>query len=306
MTTSESGLLSSEAREKILLVDDDPAILGLLAAFTTAFGYDASCASNGLEALELLKKQQFDIVITDILMPAMGGMELLGYIKKDYPYTDVIVVTGQTNNISYTDVIKAGASDFISKPFDHNELEAKLNRLVRERHTIQELERLSSHDSLTDLYNRRSFDIKLWEETHRAHRQEYPLFLAMGDLDRFKDYNDRYGHQAGDNVLRAIGQIITGSTRQNVDINCRYGGDEFAIIIPQTTMEQAVQILDRMVTSYHDMAFADTALSMGIARFIRHQGRSWAEDTNDLIVRADRALYSAKADPVNRIVQDPE
>ncbi len=305
MTTLKPGQ-QPEARQKILLVDDDPSILNLLVSYITAFGYDPASAANGLEAVELLRTQQVDIVITDVLMPDMDGMELLGYIKKHHPHIDVIVMTGHVNKISYTDVIKAGASDFISKPFEHDELEAKLNRLVRERHTIQELERLSSHDSLTDLYNRRAFDIKLWEETHRSHRQEYPLFLAMGDVDRFKDYNDHYGHQAGDNILRAIGEIISRSTRQNVDINCRYGGDEFTIIIPQTTMEQAVQIARRIVDSYQEMAFGATALSVGIARFIRHQGKSWTEDTQDLIARADRAMYKAKGDPSNRIALDSE
>ena len=306
MTISKADFNSDDHKTRILLVDDDRAILRLLKIFTDSFGHETASAADGVEAVDLLAQHHYDIVITDVMMPRMDGLQLLEHIQRNYPKIDVIVVTGFSNTISYTDVIRAGASDFISKPFNRDELEAKVNRILRERHTIRELERISTRDSLTDLYNRRYFDIRLWEEMHRANRQEYPLFLAILDVDRFKAYNDTYGHQAGDEILQAIGRLMIRCTRKNVDTNYRYGGDEFAIIIPQTTAQQAAQVGERLVHFYRELGFAATDLSIGIARFIRHSDKSWEEDFADFISRADKAMYQAKAAPDRQVVSDPE
>lgn len=306
MTISNGDKKLVNDKIKILLVDDDPSVLNLLELLISSFGYESVCTENGQQAVDLLDSSSFDIVISDVIMPEMDGLELLAHIQKYHPNSDVIMATGHSDTISYTDVIKAGASDFIAKPFSRDELEAKLNRIIREQKVIRELERLSTCDSLTSLYNRRYFDIKLWEEAHRAHRQEYPLFLAMVDVDRFKKYNDEFGHQAGDNVLQSIGRVITSTTRKNVDQNYRYGGDEFTIILPQTSMEQASQVAHRIVTSYHELGFGSTDLSIGLARFIRHEGDSWNNDVINLIDRADKAMYQAKASPNTQIILDEE
>ncbi len=306
MTISSDDKKISDDSKQILLVDDDPSILDLLEFFISSFGYESVCASNGQQAVELLNSFSFDIVISDVMMPKMDGLELLAHIKKFHQNIDVIIATGFSDTVTYTDVIKAGASDFIAKPFNRDELEAKLNRIIREQKTIRELERLSTYDSLTSLFNRRYFDIKLWEEVHRAHRQEYPLFLAMIDVDRFKTFNDHFGHQAGDNVLQSIGRVISSTTRKNVDQNYRYGGDEFSIILPQTSTDQASLVAHRIVTSYRALDFSPTDLSIGLARFIRHDGKSWNEDVTNLINRADQAMYRAKASPDNQILLDDE
>ena len=306
MIISQTNPEPTDNETSILLVDDDPSILALLEVFVSSYGYDSECATDGEEAVALLKDKEFDIVVTDVMMPKMNGLELLAHIQKYNPGIGVIVVTGFSDSISYTDVIRAGASDFISKPFNRDELEAKLNRIIREQRTIRELERLSTYDSLTDLYNRRYFDIRLWEEAHRSHRQEYPLYLAIADVDRFKKYNDTFGHQAGDNVLQAIGRVINQCTRKNVDTNFRYGGDEFAIILPQTTAEQAMRVAERIVQFYQELGFGMTSLSIGFARFVRHHGQSWTEDIDDLVNRADKTMYKAKNDPNLQIQQDQE
>ncbi len=306
MTISDDNNKPVDDPKKILLVDDDPSVLSLLELFISSFGYESVSAEDGQQAINLLDSISFDIVISDVVMPEIDGMGLLSHIQKFYPNIDVIMATGYSDTISYTDVIKAGASDFIAKPFSRDELEAKLNRILREQKVIRELERLSTCDSLTSLYNRRYFDIKLWEEAHRAHRQEYPLFLAMVDVDRFKKYNDQFGHQAGDNVLQSIGRVISNTTRKNVDQNYRYGGDEFTIILPQTSMDQASQIAHRIVSSYRELRFGTTDLSIGLARFIRHGGKSWNDDISNLITRADKAMYQAKTSPDSQIIVDDE
>ncbi len=132
----------------------------------------------------------------------------------------------------YTDVIAAGAADFITKPFTLNELEAKLNRLIRERCLRQELELLAVRDPLTGLYNRRFFRKWSGEEVVRALRYDHPLFLFFFDIDHFKAYNDQNGHQAGDVLLIQLAEVLKSSIREDVDTAFRYGGDEFTVLLP--------------------------------------------------------------------------
>lgn len=293
-----------EQNPSILVVDDDPLVLELLGASMQSFGFPHAAANNGREAMDLLQKQEFALVITDMIMPEVDGMELLAHIKTNYPQTDVIVVTGYTGTFSYTDVIRAGASDFIAKPFNSDELSAKINRIIRERRLIKKLEYLSHCDPLTELYNRRYFDLKIGEEVNRARRQNYPLFLIMLDVDNFKLYNDRYGHQQGDLLLVAIGAILRKSTRADVDLLFRPGGDEFSVITPHITREQVAKVGERILKSFADNHYANSGLSLGIAEF-SSSSANHEEDIANFITRADQALYKAKATGRNRIVFAP-
>ncbi len=295
----------SEIHPRILLVDDDPFILEMLKVSMLSFGFAFDTATDGEVAKEKLKQNDFTVVITDMTMPRCDGMQLLKHIKTEYPQIEVIVITGYTDSYTYTEVIRAGASDFISKPFNVDELEAKLSRVIREQRLIRKLEHLSMSDTLTDLFNRRCFEIKLQEEIPRAHRQGYPIFLALLDVDHFKEYNDRYGHQAGDRALQEIGRILLHCTRENVDWCFRFGGDEFAVIIPYTTIEQAGQIATRILERYRQQEpYASTSLSVGLAQFVRHPGRSWPEDIADLVARADKTLYESKSKGGNQVLSD--
>jgi two-component system, cell cycle response regulator len=286
---------------KILAVDDDPQILKLLESSIVSFGFQCVTARNGREALEELKRGGISIVLTDMTMPEMDGIALLKEAKNLYPRLDVIIITGYAERFSYTDVIRAGACDFITKPFNIDELEAKLRRALREQELVRKLEQLSMCDSLTGLYNRRGFEAKLREEIPRAHRQEYPIFVAIIDTDKFKIYNDQFGHQAGDEVLKAIGRLLLANTRENVDHCCRHGGDEFAIILPYTNDEQAVAVARRILEHYRRNPFGTTSLSIGLARFIRRPIYSWDDDIDHLVNRADQAMYRAKQAGGDRI-----
>ena len=287
------------------MVDDDQLVLDLLRMSIDSYGFEPVTAQNGKEALAILKEQEFEIVITDMMMPEMDGMQLLAQINRRYPKTDVIVVTGYTGTFSYVDVIRAGASDFISKPFNSDELEAKINRILREHQLIRKLEHLSNCDHLTELYNRRYFDQKLQEEAHRANRQNYPLFLIMLDVDNFKAYNDQYGHQRGDQVLISIADILRNCTRADVDLLFRHGGDEFSIVTPHVTREQVSGVGERIIKSFTEGVFKNTGLSLGIAKFIRTEN-TWDQDLHNLVARADQALYQAKAKGRNQMIFAPE
>ena len=296
----------TQPRLKILLVDDDKSVLEILTGLIAIFGHDYDTAKDGVEAITKLKQGTFHVVLTDMIMPNIDGMELLKYINANYPKIKVMVVTGYERTFSYTDVIRAGASDFISKPFNTDELEAKINRLVREIELVSQLELLSISDGLTGLYNRRYFDSKVFEEARRAHRQNHDLFLVVLDVDNLKEVNDKYGHLAGDKLLKEVGDTIKHCIRKNVDWPFRYGGDEFCVLLTQVTKKQATITSGRFIQNFNNKKLPLTGLSIGLAQFIRSPKEKWTEDIADLIKRADIALYKAKQTGRNRVVIDKQ
>lgn len=290
--------------DKVLIVDDDKKNLDLFGSYINSFGFNYDTAEDGQAAVKKLESDRFTIVLTDIVMPNMDGIHLLKYIREHHPKIGVIVITGYAESFTYTHMIKAGASDFITKPFFADELEAKLNRLVRELNLVRQLELHAVHDALTDLYNRRYFDNTIMAEVQRAERQGYKIFLQMVDVDNLKGYNDEVGHQEGDKLLQTLGRILTQSIRKDVDWAFRYGGDEFGVTFIQVELHHIIMIAERIQKEYQRKNFANTGVSIGIARFVRHTGSSWQEDIADLVARADKALYSAKNQGKNRVVTD--
>jgi len=219
-------------------------------------------------------------------MPDMDGMELIEKVNEGYPSMSVIAMTGFSQGYKYVDVINAGADDFIKKPFDLGELEAKIRRIINERNLRKELNRLSITDSLTGLYNQRHFYTRLKEEVLRATRQKHPLALILFDLDDFKAYNDTFGHLAGDEVLQDAGKFIDQSIRDSVDSGYRYGGDEFAIILIDADLTIAEEIGKRIQESFKENT--GVTASLGYTKF--SQGMS----VKDLVSEADKNLYKAK------------
>jgi len=203
------------------------------------------------------------------------------------------VVTGYQEEYKYTDVIEIGASDFISKPFNINELEAKINRIIRERELRAELKRLSIRDGLTSLYNRRYFDENLKREAIRAFRQRYGLFLLLVDVDNFKEYNDQFGHQKGDDLLKELARLMMFYSRDNVDSVYRYGGDEFAVIIPHAKHEQAILVAQRLRNKFNTSKLGPAFLSMGMAQLAGGL-KTLEQDLETLLRIADQHLYLAK------------
>ena len=294
----------------ILSVDDDTEMIGLLHEVVSQLGHTSVTAVDGIDALEKLGENQFDIVITDISMPRMNGIDLTKRIKTDLDDVDVVVVTGYQDEYKYTDVIDIGASDFISKPFNINELEAKINRIIRERELRAELKRLSIRDGLTGLFNRRYFDENLKREAIRAFRQHYGLFLLLVDVDNFKDYNDQFGHQKGDDLLKELARLMMLYSRDNVDSVYRYGGDEFAVIIPHAEHQQATMVAKRLRSKFNSSNLGPASLSMGMAQ-LEGRLKSLERDLENLLRTADQYLYVAKNNGGDQIcaaeeISDPE
>ena len=282
-----------QSQQSVLSVDDDGELRELLHELICQMGHASVTATDGVDALEKMDEKQFDIVITDINMPRLNGVGLIKRITSDFSDTDVIAITGYQTEYNYTDIIALGASDFISKPINIDEFEAKIKRIVRERNMRFELRRLSTCDALTGLYNRRHLDDNLQNEAIRASRQHYDLYLLLIDIDNFKVYNDKYGHQQGDRLLQELARIILRSIRENVDSGYRYGGDEFAATILHANPQQALMVAERLRTEYNERNLLPTSLSIGIAKLKNSHG-TLEEDLDDLIRKADQALYLAK------------
>jgi two-component system cell cycle response regulator len=273
------------SKESVLVVDDDTQFRETLVQLLSVLGFETASASSGPGALAKLKENEYTFLLADMKMPDMDGLKLVEQAGKEFPDLSIIAMTGYAEGYRYIDVINAGASDFIKKPFESEELEAKVNRIVSERNLRKELSRLSITDSLTGLFNQRHFYSRLKEEITRAQRQSHSLALILLDLDHFKAYNDTYGHLAGDEVLRNLGRIINKNIREGVDSGYRYGGDEFAIILIDADLSVAREIGKRIQNALLEGNFT---ASVGYATF------SDGMTEKELVSEADKNLYKAK------------
>ena len=273
--------------EFVLVVDDEEFVSDPIVQMLRHLGFQAESVSNGNDALKALKEKPFTLLLTDIKMPQMDGLELIQRTKDEHPHVLTIAMTGYSKEYSYLDVIECGASDFIAKPFHIPELEAKIRRMIIERNTEQELRRLSITDSLTGLYNQRHFYNRVWAEVERAERLTYPLGLIFFDLDDFKQYNDTHGHLEGDKLLQKVGSIINTKIRQSVDSGYRYGGDEFAILLVDGDSAITQAIRKRIETSIREEC--NLGVSVGYAQFSNGLG------PKAFLTEADNRLYQAKS-----------
>ena len=272
--------------ETMLIVDDDSNLRETLVNLLSYLGFNIGSAENGPDALKELEQNLYTFMLTDMKMPEMDGLELIKRVKEAFPDVNIISMTGFSEGYSYIDVINAGASDFIKKPFEVEELEAKVRRIINERNLREELSRLSITDALTGLFNQRYFYRRLEEEVLRAQRQKHHLGLIIIDLDNFKAYNDTHGHLAGDEVLRNVGHLINTCIREGVDSGYRYGGDEFAIILIDAGWAVAQGIGARIQQAFAESG--DITASLGYT--IYSDGMS----SKDLVAAADKDLYEAK------------
>jgi len=292
---------------RILIVEDDLAVRDSMAEFVKMTGFDCQVASSAEDAIEILKKTEFQVVITDIMMPGMDGLELTDIIKKDYDI-DVIVMTGYSGQYSYEEAIGKGASDFVFKPIRFQELLLRIKRVFKERELRQErnrmmadLQQLAITDSLTQLYNSRHFFAQLKMEIERANRYSHSLALLLLDIDFFKNYNDTYGHLEGDKVLSTVGQMIKTCLR-TMDTAYRYGGEEFTAILPYTDVDEAISVADRIQYALECIAFSpypdrsvQVTLSIGVTEYAP------GEELTAFVNRSDKAMYAAKESGRNKV-----
>ena len=294
-------------KHRILIVDDEADVRNSMNMYIKHAGFSTQVAATAEEGLELLKNGSFDVGITDIILPGIGGLELTKIVKRRYD-ADIIVMTGYSDDYSYEEAINIGASDFVIKPLRLEELVLRLRRVLREREMTQErvrmmekLQQLAITDGLTRLYNSRSFYTQLELEIDRSNRYRHPLALLLLDIDHFKDYNDSYGHLEGDKVLVQFSRAIKACLRAN-DSAYRYGGEEFTVILPETSAEEAKTVAQRIRASLESLNFAphpgtkvSKTISIGVTEYFPQ------EELASFIKRADEAMYLSKDNGRNRV-----
>jgi diguanylate cyclase (GGDEF)-like protein len=297
----------SNGNPRVLIVDDDEAVRNTMNEYIQSAGYQSEAVSCAEEALARLEKEDFQVIITDIILPAISGLELTKSIRQNKD-SDVIVMTGYSDDYSYEEAINIGASDFVIKPVRLEELLLRLRRVLKERELTKErvrmmekLQRLAVTDGLTKLYNSRSFYSQLETEVDRFNRYKHPLSLLLLDLDHFKEYNDSYGHLEGDKVLVRFSQIIKSCLRTN-DSAYRYGGEEFTVILPETGGAEARTVAQRIRAALEAERFspengedARITISIGVTEY--HP----KEELSTFIQRADKAMYLSKQNGRNKV-----
>ncbi len=291
----------------ILIVDDDTKVRDAINEFIEKSGYRTFTSSSAEEALEIVKSDRVDVVITDVVLPGKDGLELTDIIRQNFDI-DVIIMTGYTDNYSYEEAISKGASDIVFKPVRFEELLLRLKRVLRERQLTKEragmlgkLEKLAITDGLTKLYNLRHFYNQVEVEIDRCNRYGHSLALLLLDIDHFKIVNDTYGHLEGDKVLIRLCQIIKSCLR-TMDSAYRYGGEEFTIILPETPGQEGKNVAKRIKTAVELESFFPEpgkiftiTISMGVTEYCIN------EPLTEFIQRADKAMYKSKAKGRNRI-----
>jgi len=297
---------------KILIADDSIVSRHLLEATLRKWGYDVMVACDGAEALDLLQREDApSLIILDWMMPGMTGVEVCRRIRQrdSEPYTYILLLTSKSQKEDLIEGMEAGADDYITKPFDQNELQVRLRagiRLVDLQTQLlkarEDLREQATRDSLTRLWNRSSILTELGRELARSVRESRPLGVVIVDLDHFKHINDTYGHLAGDAVLREAARRMQSSIRQYDSIG-RYGGEEFLILFPGCGEADCFAQADRLrkLLGQTEMKVNDTAIrvtaSFGVTTVM--PGENWTEE--ELIRIADEALYVAKKSGRNRV-----
>ena len=283
---------------KILVVDDIPANIEILKIHLSDVGYDILEACDGPQALDLLNEQgdDIDLVLLDVMMPGMSGLDVLKNIRmqENLKNTPVILVTANADDQNVAEGLDLGAFDYIIKPYSLMVLLARVRTALREKERLDLLEKWATTDPLTELYNRRHFFDLADRELERSRRLKSELSFIMLDIDFFKQVNDQHGHLTGDNALILLSNILKDALRK-VDFCCRFGGEEFVLCLPDTPSQGAWEVAERIRTQVactplptQDNKEIYIQVSLGIASSKREHS------VEVILKRADEALYKAK------------
>ncbi len=304
-----TALASFDREIKILVVDDSEDVFEGLKAFLD--GQDLiklSWAGNFKDSFAMLEREQFDLIFLDHILNEGTSIEYLNVINKEGIETPVVVVTGHGDEMLASQVIQMGAYEYLPKSRINSEsLFRVINNTVERARLRRDMKRaqakmaeLSTVDELTRLHNRRYFIEALEGEFERAIRYETEMALVVLDLDYFKKVNDTYGHPTGDLVLSGIGKILNNHVRRS-DIACRYGGEEFAVILPNLSRENVFPAYERFRELVSKQSFGYDSMHIGVTVSIGIAFSNDAESADDLLAHADQALYQAKESGRNRI-----
>ncbi|MBQ4832872.1 diguanylate cyclase [Pseudoalteromonas sp. MMG010] len=294
-------------KAKVLIVDDDP-LNRLVLEKTLQDEHDVFLVESGEKALELIKTQQVDLIILDVVMPGLDGYEVLVQLKEN-PITQSIPIIFISANKSHDDEAKGlelGAMDYITKPFFPSIVKVRVRNqlLIKQKNDL--LEKLVSIDGLTEIPNRRYFDENLSREWRKCSREKMPLSVLIMDIDHFKRFNDTYGHRAGDDCLKKVAHALINECARGSDFVARYGGEEFAAVLPAIGSEAAKAFANKLLNAIralkikHKASLNDQHISISIGVATMNGKTQMSEQA--LLEKADKSLYAAKDAGRNQIV----
>ena len=309
---------------KILVIEDSKSSLQLLCEHITRMGITPLPATTGAQGFEIFLSQHPDLILLDIVMPDINGYEVAQRIRQHEQvgdWTPIIFLSSLNKDKDVEKGISAGGDDYLLKPISEVVLGAKIRamqRIIQMRQSLlvttrkldsanQELRRLTSLDGLTEVANRRHFDEVLAREWRRAMRQCDEVSVIMCDIDHFKRYNDTYGHQDGDEVLRQVACALRGSMDRGGDLLARYGGEEFVAVLPGTSRSGAAFVAGQMRQAIYELSIEHNGSPYGIVTASFGVASAQAEQSVnplDIVGAADRALYEAKRAGRNRVLVD--
>jgi len=290
----------------LLIVDDERLNLMILTDILSP-EYTVYTARNGVEAIEKAKEHLPDVILLDIIMPGMDGYEVLTTLKNldETREIPIIFITGLSSAEDEEKGLSFEAVDYISKPFSASIVKLRIRNQIQIINQIRTIGNLSMTDQLTCIPNRRSLDNRLNLEWNRAIREKTPICILLMDLDKFKNYNDTYGHQQGDVALKTVARTFSQSLKRQNDFVARWGGEEFAVLLPNTTLEGALGVaediranVEATVIPCSDGSITKITVSIGLNTQIPTQDSA----VEFFIAGADEALYAAKKSGRNRIV----
>jgi two-component system cell cycle response regulator len=295
----------------VLVAEDDRLMRQTVTRTLTDHGLRVEAVEDGQQALDRVRKGGISLVILDIIMPKLSGIECCRIIKSvaEERILPVLLLTSKTDIESRIEGLRIGADDYVGKPFDERELLARVDNLLKVKKAHDEmldskkrLEQLAIQDELTGVYNYRYMHTRLLEEFKRAQRYRYPLACAMIDIDHFKQFNDEFGHDVGDIVLREVAARIGRAVRE-IDVVARYGGEEFLLVLPNTHFAGALTVADRVWRSVGGKPVTandrkhKVTVSVGVSLYPSRDIKS----KDQLLKSADEALYRAKNEGRDRI-----
>lgn len=296
----------------ILVIDDSKLMAHVARGILSGRDHDVLLASDGESGLDIASSRKPDLILLDLIMPGMDGYQVCERIKNNKSTAEipVIIVTSKAGPADKVRGFEIGASDYIGKPFNEGELVARVNTHLRVKELYEnlqeknrQLQELANKDGLTGLYNHRFFQDAVHRDFQKAVRYHENISCVMFDIDRFKNFNDTYGHQTGDMVLCTLGGVIVEIIR-DTDLSARYGGEEFALLLYHTDHKDVHVFAERLRAAVEEKEFKKddlvlrVTISVGVATYPHDE----ISDASKLIECADKALYQAKESGRNRVV----
>lgn len=309
---------------KILVIDDSRSNLSVLTHLLQRHGHEVRAVDSGYAGLDAFHEERPELVLLDVILPDIVGFDVARKMRESEPkgeWTPIVFLSALSGDEDLEKGISSGGDDYLFKPISEVVLMAKvraMQRILQMRYSLlvltreldsanQQLKRLTAIDGLTGIANRRHFDETLLREWRRAQRQKSPLSLILCDIDHFKKFNDSLGHQAGDACLTQVAEVMARSLDRGADLVARYGGEEFVVVLPETTLEGAAfvaerlrQLVSALSIRHPDSPLGRVSISLGVAA--AHPGERDDQSPPDLIKAADQALYQAKHTGRNRVI----